>query len=122
MHGFTNETCVPLQLQNYSNHHIESITKEDQLDHSKFLQGFVKIDGYSVAVHQPGARRPPPDLEGDIPDDCLAPGTDACKIGDPSLVLNEKDMVDHGERAGKIIRALTASAKGKATISWESLW
>jgi hypothetical protein len=68
----------PLQLQNYSNHRNEFITKEEQRHYSKLLQGLVKIDGYSVAVHQPGARRLPPDPEGDIPNGCPAPGTDAC--------------------------------------------
>ncbi len=64
------------------------------------------IDGYSVDVPQPEARRVPMDHCGAVPDDCLPCATDVCKAGHPCLILNEKEMVDRGERAGKLVQAL----------------
>jgi hypothetical protein len=80
------------------------------------LQGKVVIDGYSRDVIQPQARRTDPDHTSETPADCLAHGTDHCEAGHPSLVLNEKDMVDHGERARKLTcctRALQAAQQGR---------
>jgi hypothetical protein len=57
------------------------------------MQGEVLVDGYSVEVSQPNARRVSADHEGDVPEDCLPHGTDTCKAGHPSLLLNEKDFV-----------------------------
>jgi hypothetical protein len=67
------------------------------------------VDGYSVDVPQPNARRVLDDHDGDYPDDCLPHGVDKCMTGHPSLVVNEKEMVDHGERARKLLQALLAA-------------
>jgi hypothetical protein len=72
----------------------------------------VKVDGYSVDVPQPNARRVPDDHEGDVPPDCQPTGISECRAGHPSLLCNEKDMVDHGERAIKLFRALQAAKEG----------
>jgi hypothetical protein len=74
--------------------------------HHVLMKGKVLVDGYSVDVPQPEARRAPADHLGEEPDDCLPHGTDVCKAGHPSLILNEKDMVDRGERAGKLVQAV----------------
>ena len=73
------------------------------------MQGEVIIDGYGVPLPQPNARRLPPDHEEDhVPQDCLEYGTDECVIGHPCLILNDKDLVDLGERAGRLSKALRA--------------
>jgi hypothetical protein len=70
------------------------------------MQGTVLIDGYSVDMPQPEARRAPADQQDPVPDDCLPHGTDVCQAGHPCLILNEKEMVDRGERAGRLVAAL----------------
>ena len=72
----------------------------------------MRIDGYSMPVQQPNARRQHVDHEGDPPCDCLELGTDFCLIGHPSLVLSNKDLVDLGARAAKLTRALKAAQAG----------
>lgn len=76
------------------------------------MQGEVRIDGYSVELPQSNARRAPPDHEGGTPDDCLQMDIDECKIGHDCLTLNDFDMVERGERAAKLVRALQAAQDG----------
>jgi hypothetical protein len=82
------------------------------------MKGKILVDGYSVDVPQPEARKAPVDHIGAVTDDCLPHGTDVCKAGHPSLILNDKDMVDRGERAGKLVQALQRAQSSAPSVLW----
>jgi hypothetical protein len=76
-----------------------------------FMLGEVLADGYSVNVLQPNARRVAADHEGDVPNDCLPHGIEKMRCWTPEPDIEREDLVDHGERASKLLRALQAAGE-----------
>lgn len=60
------------------------------------------MDGYSVELSQTSSRRVHPDHVGNVPETCLPNGVNECHLGRTSLILTDKDMADHEERAAVV--------------------